>query len=201
MEKNKRGLFKKVSLDRLIALSSGLMAVVGWALLIIAQIASNSAGLKSQPPVIEDFHIAREVVQTGETVDIQVFVKDPNQPEDVIKYFWAAQLGKIGEQLDRFQGPKVTYIAPDEPGIDFITIIVQDRDGGTDRDFKTVTITERKGRNLIIGNKNFTEQYIIGQLMKQLFEYHGFKVTLDSDNYSEVLRRKMEEDEIDICAL
>jgi osmoprotectant transport system substrate-binding protein len=36
--------------------------------------------------------------------------------------------------------------------------------------------------------------------MKQLFEYHGFKVTLDSDNYSEVLRRKMEEDEIDICA-
>jgi osmoprotectant transport system substrate-binding protein len=36
--------------------------------------------------------------------------------------------------------------------------------------------------------------------MKQLFEDRGFTVELDSGRYSSVLRRKMEDGEIDICA-
>jgi len=31
-------------------------------------------------------------------------------------------------------------------------------------------------KKVTVGNKNFTEQYIIGQLIKQVLEKHGFKV-------------------------
>lgn len=51
-----------------------------------------------------------------------------------------------------------------------------------------------------VGNKNFTEQYIVGQLMKQLLESRGFKVNLRSDLTSMVLRAGMESGDIDICA-
>jgi osmoprotectant transport system substrate-binding protein len=106
----------------------------------------------------------------------------------------------IGEQLDRFGEPEITYVAPDQPGVDFITVIVHDREGATDRDFRTITITERRRKELTIGNKNFAEQYIVGQLMKQLLEDRGFAVTLVSDLYSPDLRRRMEDGDIDICA-
>ena len=51
-----------------------------------------------------------------------------------------------------------------------------------------------------VGNKNFTEQYIIGQMMKQLLEDRGFKVNLVSDLTTFALRDAMEADEVDICA-
>jgi osmoprotectant transport system substrate-binding protein len=51
-----------------------------------------------------------------------------------------------------------------------------------------------------VGGKNFTEQYIISEMMAQLLEYHGFKVTLISDLSSEGLRGGMESGEIGICA-
>ena len=51
-----------------------------------------------------------------------------------------------------------------------------------------------------VGNKNFTEQYIVGGLMKQLLEDRGFRVKLASDLSTGQLRAGMEASEIDICA-
>ncbi len=186
----------RISLDRWITLVSGIAAVVGWGLLIMA----NMPGTDPQPPAIQDFQLSQETVEVGETVSARVIVHDPNLPDDEIHYFWAAQLGRIGEQLNRFEGPQVTYVAPDQPGTDFITIIVNDREGATDRDFRAITVTERRKKEITVGNKNFAEQYIVGQLMKQLLEDRDFAVELVSDLYSADLRRRMEDGDIDICA-
>ncbi|MFP4589764.1 MAG: glycine betaine ABC transporter substrate-binding protein, partial [Candidatus Bipolaricaulota bacterium] len=55
-------------------------------------------------------------------------------------------------------------------------------------------------KEVTIGNKNFTEQYIMGQLMKQVLEEHGFKVNLKADLSSMVLRNGLEDGSIDIAA-
>lgn len=55
-------------------------------------------------------------------------------------------------------------------------------------------------KSVIVGNKNFTEQYIIGELMKQLLESRGFRVDLRSDLTSMALRAGMESGDIDVCA-
>lgn len=55
-------------------------------------------------------------------------------------------------------------------------------------------------KKVTVGNKNFTEQYIIGQLMKQLLEEHGFEVNLRADLSSMVLRNGLEDGSIDIAA-
>lgn len=201
MTKRKR---EKISIKDWIALIAGLLAVIGWALwitnIVLDRLEKAREAEINQPPVIQNLQLDRDKVAVGETVDARVIVKDDNLPEDEIDYFWQAHLGKIGTQLNRFQGPQVTYVAPDQPGVDFIEVMVNDREGETDRDFRPVTITERRKKQVIIGNKNFTEQYIVGELMKQLFQERGFAVILVSDLYSPDLRRAMEEGEIDICA-
>ncbi|MGD2126044.1 MAG: glycine betaine ABC transporter substrate-binding protein [Desulfobacteraceae bacterium] len=55
-------------------------------------------------------------------------------------------------------------------------------------------------KKVTVGNKNFTEQYLVGQLMKQILEARGFKVDLKSDLTSMALRAGMESGDIDICA-
>ncbi|MEF8725842.1 MAG: glycine betaine ABC transporter substrate-binding protein [Candidatus Bipolaricaulota bacterium] len=55
-------------------------------------------------------------------------------------------------------------------------------------------------KQVVVGNKNFTEQYIMGQLMKQVLEEHGFKVKLKSDLTSMTMRPPLEKGSIDICA-
>jgi osmoprotectant transport system substrate-binding protein len=55
-------------------------------------------------------------------------------------------------------------------------------------------------KTVTVGNKNFTEQYIIGEMMKQLLEDRGFEVTLSSDLSSDIMRQGMENGDIDICA-
>ena len=55
-------------------------------------------------------------------------------------------------------------------------------------------------KEVTVGNKNFTEEYIIGEMMKQLLEEEGFNVTLVSDLSTMALREGMEADDIDICA-
>ena len=55
-------------------------------------------------------------------------------------------------------------------------------------------------KKITVGNKNFTEQRIIGQMMKQLLENRGFKVNLVSDISTMALRQGMEAGNIDICA-
>ena len=194
MSKTKRNWWKKISIRDLIALLASVMAVIGWALLIKANLPSGN-----EPPVIQNFQLSRDTVPVGGTVSARVIVKDTNLPDDEIHYFWAAHLGRIGEQLNRFEGPQVTYVAPDQLGVDFITVMVHDREGETDKDFIPITITERRRKQIIVGNKNFTEQYIVGQLMKQLLEDHGFAVKLVSDRYSPDLRRRMKDGDIDIC--
>ena len=57
-----------------------------------------------------------------------------------------------------------------------------------------------EAREVTVGNKNFTEQYIVGQLMKQLLEENGFKVNLFADLSTMALREGMESGDIDICA-
>ncbi|NVM57457.1 MAG: glycine/betaine ABC transporter substrate-binding protein [Desulfobacterales bacterium] len=55
-------------------------------------------------------------------------------------------------------------------------------------------------KKVTVGNKNFTEQYIVGQLIKHLLEDRGFEVDLKSDLTSMALRAGMESGDIDICA-
>lgn len=52
---------------------------------------------------------------------------------------------------------------------------------------------------ITVGNKNFTEQYIAGQLIKQALETRGFNVELRSDLSSMVMRQGMEQGQIDVC--
>jgi osmoprotectant transport system substrate-binding protein len=59
---------------------------------------------------------------------------------------------------------------------------------------------EAEIKEVTVGNKNFTEEYIIGQMMKQVLEEHGFTVNLASDLATDILRRGMEAGDIGICA-
>ena len=56
------------------------------------------------------------------------------------------------------------------------------------------------GKEVTVGNKDFTEQFIAGELMKQLLEDRGFTVELKSERSTEYLREGMEFGDIDICA-
>ena len=95
---------------------------------------------ENRPPEIHDgIRVSRNVVLVRETLNAMVIATDPDTGDE-IDYFWGSACGKI--QLDRFGGPKVTYIAPDQPGIDFITVTVYDQEGATDRDFEVLTIIE-----------------------------------------------------------
>jgi osmoprotectant transport system substrate-binding protein len=62
------------------------------------------------------------------------------------------------------------------------------------------TSQAQAAKSVTVGNKNFTEQYLVGQMMKQLLEARGFKVDLKSDLTSMALRAGMESGDIDICA-
>ena len=98
---------------------------------------------ENRPPEFHDkIQLSRSCVPVGGTATAIVFVTDPDGDEDELHYFWGSSLGTI--QLDRFGGPKCTYIAPDQPGVDFITVIVYDGEGATDKDFIHVTIVEAK---------------------------------------------------------
>jgi len=55
-------------------------------------------------------------------------------------------------------------------------------------------------KEITIGNKNFTEQHIIAQMMKQLLEDRGFKVNFVSNLSTVALRQGMKAGDIDICA-
>jgi osmoprotectant transport system substrate-binding protein len=66
----------------------------------------------------------------------------------------------------------------------------------------TMGTVDAKGdkKRVVVGTKNFTEQYIIGHMIKQLLEDHGFTVDLKADLTSMALRAGMESEDIDICA-
>jgi len=55
-------------------------------------------------------------------------------------------------------------------------------------------------KRVVVGCKNFTEQFIIGEMMKQLLEDRGFDVELVSDISTQALRSAMENADVDICA-
>lgn len=55
-------------------------------------------------------------------------------------------------------------------------------------------------KEVTVGNKNFTEQYIVGEMIKQLLEDRGFTVELVTDLATDLLRGGMEAGDIDICA-
>jgi len=57
-----------------------------------------------------------------------------------------------------------------------------------------------KGKEITVGNKNFTEEYIIGQMLTQVLAAEGFTVTLVSDLSTMALRGGMEAGDIDISA-
>jgi len=64
----------------------------------------------------------------------------------------------------------------------------------------TVGCPAPQDKVVTVGCKNFTEQYIVGQLMKQLLEDRGFTVELKSGRSTEYLREGMEFGDIDIYA-
>jgi len=55
-------------------------------------------------------------------------------------------------------------------------------------------------KKVVVGCKNFTEEYVVGQLMAQLLEARGFEVELVSDLSSMTMREAIEAGDIDICA-
>ncbi len=66
--------------------------------------------------------------------------------------------------------------------------------------FLSPNMARASDKEIVVGAKNFTEQYLIGQMMKQLLEDRGFKVSLLSDLTSAALRAGMESGDIDLCA-
>jgi osmoprotectant transport system substrate-binding protein len=59
---------------------------------------------------------------------------------------------------------------------------------------------QQSNKKVTVGSKNFTEQYIVGELIRQLLEDRGLKVTLVSGLSTGQLRERMEAAEIDVCA-
>ena len=116
-----------------------IMAILGWGLLIVFYVTMIGGGgdEKSLPPVIHDIQVTPETVETGQTVSAKAFASDPDGDE--IHYIWGAVEGTI--QLDRFKDDQCTYIAPDLPGIDVITLKVYDKDGCDNR-FEIITVVE-----------------------------------------------------------
>lgn len=55
-------------------------------------------------------------------------------------------------------------------------------------------------KKVTVGCKNFAEQYIIGQMMKQVLEANGFDVSYKPDLSTMALRQGMEAGDLDICA-
>lgn len=53
-------------------------------------------------------------------------------------------------------------------------------------------------KEVTVGNKNFTEQYIIGEMIKQLLEDRGFTVNFKPDLSTTIMREAMEAGDIDI---
>jgi osmoprotectant transport system substrate-binding protein len=56
-----------------------------------------------------------------------------------------------------------------------------------------------RDKKLVIGGKNFTEQYILPEMAKILLEKQGFEVALKTGVGSTVLRQAMENGEVDLC--
>jgi osmoprotectant transport system substrate-binding protein len=63
-----------------------------------------------------------------------------------------------------------------------------------------VLLHPQSKKKVTVGSKNFTEQYIVGELIRQLLEDRNFKVTLVSGLSTGQLRERMEAGEIDVCA-
>ncbi len=55
------------------------------------------------------------------------------------------------------------------------------------------------GQTIKIGTKNFTEQYVVGNLMAILLEDRGYDVRLTTGMSSTVLREALETGEVDLC--
>jgi osmoprotectant transport system substrate-binding protein len=54
-------------------------------------------------------------------------------------------------------------------------------------------------KKLVIGGKNFTEQYILPEMAKILLEKQGFEVALKTGVGSTVLRQALENGQVDLC--
>ncbi len=116
-----------------------IMAILGWGLLIVFYVTMIGGGGDEEnlPPVIHDIQVTQTIVETGQTVSAKAFATDPNG--DQVHYIWGAVEGRI--QLDRFKDDQCTYIAPDLPGRDVITLRVYDKDGSDNR-FEIITVVE-----------------------------------------------------------
>src|SRR4051795_3219966 len=62
-----------------------------------------------------------------------------------------------------------------------LTLLVAAGCGGSGDDAKGTSTAARAATPIRIGTKNFTEQYILGELYKQALEAKGFRVQLKSD--------------------
>lgn len=61
--------------------------------------------------------------------------------------------------------------------------------------FSTITYAEKK---IVLGGKNFTEQYILSEIAKILLEKNGFKVEMRTGVGSTVARQSLENGQIDL---
>ncbi len=70
----------------------------------------------------------------------------------------------------------------------------------TDHDLIPDPTPDPKGIGIRVGAKDFTEQFIIGQMMAQLLEAHGYDVTLEDGLTSAALRTSIEAGDLDVIA-
>lgn len=65
---------------------------------------------------------------------------------------------------------------------------------------ETTETKETRSMKVSVGSKNFTEQYIISQMMAQLLENAGFNVSKDFGMSTNVVRQALETNQIDLYA-
>ena len=139
MKKTDKGFIKRIARHGPVV--GGVVGVLLF-LLDFFNVNIDFLSRENRPPEIQEgVRISRNVVSVGETLTAMVIASDPDGGDE-IDYFWGSACGRI--QLDRFGGPKVTYIAPEQPGVDMITVTVYDKEGKTDRDFVIITIIESR---------------------------------------------------------
>jgi osmoprotectant transport system substrate-binding protein len=63
-----------------------------------------------------------------------------------------------------------------------------------------LTACTEEEKEVTVGCKNFTEQYIVGEMIKQLLEDRDFTVNYKPDLATDIMRNGMEAGDIDICS-
>ncbi|MDP6511862.1 MAG: PKD domain-containing protein [SAR202 cluster bacterium] len=113
--------------------------IVAFTMLLGACGTSKNEEENQPPEIISGIQLPSGVVETSQTVTLQV--GSVNEPDgDAVVYVWKALRGEIDNPGSR-SDPTVGYAAPNEPGQDTVTVTISDAQGGVTSDSLTFNIT------------------------------------------------------------